>query len=175
MSRAAAKKYAKVLVANGDKKKVEETKAFLLALSSLFKEPKFKDTVLSPLVSLEEKTELIVGKDNKNTVLVNLVKLLIEKDRLELIPGIYEELRYADAVAANAYEGYVYSSVSVDDATMAELKANIAKKFDSSIDFKQVKSDVEGFRVEVPDLGIEVSFAQDRLKSQLIQHILRGI
>ena len=175
MSRSAAKKYAKVLVANGDKAKVAETKEYLLALKALFKNPKFKDTVLSPLVSMDDKVSLLVGKENKNVVLTNLIKLLIEKNRLELIPSIYEELRYADAVAANSYEGYVYSSVAVDDATMAELKTNIAKKFDSTIDFKQVKSDEEGFRVEVPDLGIEVSFAQDRLKSQLIQHILRGI
>jgi hypothetical protein len=69
----------------------------------------------------------------------------------------------------------VYAAQDIDADTMNELKTNIAKKVDSAIDFKQIKSDEEGFRVEVPDLGIEVSFSQGRLKSQLIQHILRGI
>ena len=58
---------------------------------------------------------------------------------------------------------------------MRQLTGNISKKVDAKIDFKQLKSDEDGFRVEVPDLGIEVSFSQARLKSQLIQHILRGI
>lgn len=175
MSRSAAKKYAKVLTQNSNKELVAEAKEYLLALTSLFKSAKFKDTVLSPLVSMEEKSELLLGKDNKNQVLTNLIKLLIEKDRVALIPAIYEELRYADAVASNKFEGFVYAAQEIDAATMDELKNNIAKKVDSEIDFKQVKSEEDGFRVEVPDLGIEVSFSQGRLKSQLIQHILRGI
>jgi len=175
MGRSAAKKYAKVLTQNSNKDQVIEIKEYLLALTSLFKNGKFKDTILSPLVSLEDKSTLLLGKDNKNQTLVNLINLLIETDRLELIPYIYEELRMADALASNTFEGYVYAAQEVDAATMDELKTNISKKFDSTIDFKQVRSDEEGFRVEVPDLGIEVSFSQGRLKSQLIQHILRGM
>jgi F0F1-type ATP synthase delta subunit len=175
MGRAAAKKYAKVLTQNANKEQVNEVKTYLLALTSLFKSAKFKDTILSPLVSLSDKNELLLGKENKNQTLVNLVNLLVETDRLELIPYIYEELRMADAMASNKFEGFVYTAQEIDAATMNELRTNIAKKFDSTIDFKQVRSDEEGFRVEVPDLGIEVSFSQGRLKSQLIQHILRGI
>lgn len=174
MSRSAARKYAKVLAANGDKSKVEATKEYLLAVSSLFKEPKFRDTILSPLVSTEEKVALLV-EGEKNAVLSNLIKLLVEKDRLELVPYIYEELRLLDAMEANTFQGYVYASVDVDDATMDELKTNISKSIDASIDFERVKSDEDGFRVEVPDLGLEVSFSEARLKSQLIDHILRGI
>jgi len=175
MSRSAAKKYAKVLTHNSNKDQVNETKEYLLAVAALFKNPKFRDTVLSPLVSVDEKCNLLLGADNKNQVLTNLIKLLVEKDRIELIPYIYEELRFADATASNRFEGFVYSAQEIDSATMDELKSNISKKVDSTIDFKQVKSDEDGFRVEVPDLGIEVSFSQARLKSQLIQHILRGI
>jgi F-type H+-transporting ATPase subunit delta len=175
MSRSAAKKYAKVLTQQSNKEQVNEAKEYLLAITTLFKNPKFKDTVLSPLISVEEKSALLLGQDNANQLLTNLVKLLLEKDRIALIPYIYEELRYADAVASNRFEGFVYAAQDVDAATMDELKNNISKRVDSTIDFKQVKCDEEGFRVEVPDLGIEVSFSQERLKSQLIQHILRGI
>ena len=175
MSRSAAKKYAKVLTQNSNKEQVSQAKEYLLALTTLFKSAKFKNTVLSPLVSMEDKSELLLGKDNKNQVLSNLIKLLIEKDRIALIPAIYEELRFADAVASNRFEGFVYSANDIDAETMEQLKKNIAKKVDSTIEFKQVKTENEGFKVEVPDLGIEVSFSQGRLKSQLIQHILRGI
>lgn len=175
MSRSSAKKYAKILTQSSKKEEVAEAKAYLLAITALFKQPKFKDTILSPLVTAEEKRELLIGKASKNKTLENLLFLLIEKDRVALIPYIYEELRLADAVASQKFEGYVYSSHTVDAATMDELQNNISKKFDSTIDFKQVKSEQDGFKVEVPDLGIEVSFSQDRLKSQLITHILRAI
>jgi len=174
MSRSAAKKYAKVLTQNANKEMVKETKEYLLALSALFRDAKFKDSVLSPLVSAEEKSALLIG-ESSNQILNNLIKLLVEKNRLGLIPYIYEELRLAEAVESNNFEGYIYSSTELDSATVSELTENISKKVDSKIDFKQIKSDEEGFRVEVPDLGIEASFSQERLKSQLIQHILRGI
>lgn len=175
MSRSAAKKYARILTQSSKKEEVAEAKSYLLSLTSLFKMPKFKDTILSPLVSTEEKSTLLLGKDTKNKTLSNLINLLIEKNRVALIPYIYEELRLADAVVSNKFEGYVYSAHDVDAATMSKLKDGISKRFEATIDFKQVKSDLDGFRVEVPDLGIEVSFSQDGLKSQLITHILRGI
>lgn len=175
MGRSAAKKYAKVLTQNANKDQVNGVKEYLKALAALFKSAKFKDTVLSPLVSAEEKSTLLLGKENGNQTLSNLIKLLIETNRLELIPYIYEELRLADAVASNRFEGFIYSAQDIDKATLDELKSNVSRKYDATIDFKQVRSDEEGFRVEVPDLGIEVSFSQGRLKSQLIQHILRGI
>lgn len=175
MSRAAAKKYAKVLIQNTSKDEIVEIKDFLSSIVSLFKDSKFKHTILSPLVTMDEKYEMLLGKQAPKNTLANLIRLLIEKDRIELIPHIYEELRLAQAVESNSFNGFVYSSQELDPKTIDELKNSISKKVNARVDFKQIKSNNIGFKAEVPDLGLEISFSQARLKSQLIQHILRGI
>ena len=175
MSRTAAKKYAKVILENDNKDEVQNVRVSLKALCDLFGEEKFKDTVLSPLVSREDKVMLLLGDNNDNTILKNLILLLIEKDRLSLIPYIYDELRLALAREMNRYDGYIYSNEDIDSETLSELTDNISKKFNCEIDFKKVKMQESGFKVEVPDIGIEASFTKDRFKSSLIEHILRGI
>ena len=174
MSRAAAKKYAKVLLNNTDEETLNTLKSYLKSLSSLFKEEKFKDIILSPLVSSEDKFNFL-NANNNNKTLTNLLNLLIEKDRISLIPFIYEELRVAEAVKNNQFDGFIYTAGDVDSKTVEELTKNIEQKTGAKINFKLQKDEIDGFKVEVPDLGIEASFSNDRLKQQLISHILRGI
>jgi len=174
MSRAAAKKYAKVLLNNTDEKTLQDLKSYLQSLSSLFKEEKFKDTILSPLVKSEDKLNILTA-NNENKTLKNFLNLLIEKDRVSLIPFIYEELRVAEAIKNNQFDGFIYTAGDVNSETIQELTKNIEQKTNAKINFKLQKDEIDGFKVEVPDLGIEASFSNDRLKQQLISHILRGI
>jgi len=174
MSRAASKKYAKVLLANKESSELGEIKDFLHSLANMFKESKFRDIILSPLVSADDKIAILVA-NSENEQLKNLLRLLVEKDRLSLIPDIYEELRVAEATRNNRFEGIIYTSTDVKSEVIDELKKNIEKKINAQIDFVIKKSDISGFKVEVPDIGIEASFSNDRLKQQLISHILRGI
>ena len=174
MSRAAAKKYAKVLLNNTDEKTLQDLKSYLQSLSSLFKEEKFKDTILSPLVKSEDKLNILTA-NNENKTLKNFLNLLIEKDRISLIPFIYEELRVAEAIKNNQFDGFIYTAGDVNSETIQELTKNIEQKTNAKINFKLQKDEIDGFKVEVPDLGIEASFSNDRLKQQLISHILRGI
>ena len=174
MSRAAAKKYAKVLLSNTDEETLESVKEYLKSISNLFKEAKFRDTILSPLVKSEDKLN-ILNVNDENVVLKNLLNLLIEKNRISLMPFIYEELRVAEAVRNNQFDGFIYVTEDINQETIQELTKNIEKKTNAKINFKLQKDKIDGFKVEVPDLGIEASFSNDRLKQQLISHILRGI
>ena len=37
------------------------------------------------------------------------------------------------------------------------------------------KSDYNGIKIELEDLGVEASFSMDRLKAQMIEYILKAI
>jgi F0F1-type ATP synthase delta subunit len=75
----------------------------------------------------------------------------------------------------NQFDGFIYTAGDVNSETIQELTKNIEQKTNAKINFKLQKDEIDGFKVEVPDLGIEASFSNDRLKQQLISHILRGI
>jgi F-type H+-transporting ATPase subunit delta len=45
----------------------------------------------------------------------------------------------------------------------------------STIKLTQTQSDVEGIRVPVEDLGIEVNFSKQRVKEQLIDFITKSL
>lgn len=55
------------------------------------------------------------------------------------------------------------------------MEENFSKKFNSKIKLDGSKSDYNGVKVELDDLGVEVNFSIDRLKSQMSEYILKAI
>ena len=58
---------------------------------------------------------------------------------------------------------------------MQELSSGLSKKFDSTISLSYVKTDFDGIKVDVVDLGIEIDFSKTRINSQIIEHIVKAI
>ena len=105
----------------------------------------------------------------------NLIKLLVEKKRINIIPAIAQELKKDIAASTKTYEGVVYSDSKIDDKTMQELSSSLSKKFDLNISLVFVEKDFNGIKVDVEDLGIEINFAKSRINSQMIEHIIKAI
>ncbi len=55
------------------------------------------------------------------------------------------------------------------------LEESFSKKFDAKINLVNQKSGYPGIRISLEDLGIEVSFSLERLKTQMTEHILKAI
>jgi len=108
-------------------------------------------------------------------VLTNFIKILGENKRLDLIPAIAKVLNAELQKASNKYEGIVKSAKALDDKELGKLEQTLAKYTGSEISLKQEKSDLDGLRVSVDDLGIEVNFSKQRVKEQLIDFIKKSL
>ena len=171
-----AKKYVNALLKSCNDSEIEIIENSIKELSKAFSSSKFKEIILSPDITSEQKEEFILSLvDSKDEKLVNLMKLLASNERLFLIPEIAKELKYQISLKNNPYEGEIISNFEIGKEQIAKLEENFGKKFNANIKLEAKVSDYSGIKIQLDDLGVEVSFSLDRLKSQMVEHILRAI
>jgi F-type H+-transporting ATPase subunit delta len=176
MSTVIAKKYVSALADSMDDKSLVSTLASLASIVPAFANKKFNNILSSSDVS-NEKRELFVLSllDKPSEKLSNFIKLLSANGRLVDIPSIVKELSSTIALKNNQYEGLLISNVKIDEKEIKEIENNISKKLGSTIKLTNEVTDYPGMKVEVESLGIEISFSNDRLKSQIADHILKSL
>ena len=170
-----AKRYAQAL--SSVSKDIPGVLEVLNVLSDAVSVPEIRSILASPIVSGDKKTEMILASfgGNANAHLVNFIKILGENKRLELIPAITRVLNADQQRVSNEYEGVLKSASSLDEAALAGLEETLKKYTGSTIKLKQEKTDLDGLRVSVDDLGIEVNFSKQRVKEQLIDFIKKSL
>lgn len=169
-----AKRYAKAL--SSVSKDLSGVLEVLNVLSEVVSSTEIKSTLTSPIISSEDKTGMILSAlSESDETLVNFIKILGENGRLDLIPAITKVLNSDQQRASNSYEGVLKSTSSLDEAAVADLEATLKKYTGSMIRLTQEKSDFDGVRVSVDDLGIEVNFSKQRVKEQLIDFIKKSL
>ncbi|MEW6552431.1 MAG: F0F1 ATP synthase subunit delta [Campylobacterota bacterium] len=170
------KRYAKALV---DGKNIGDLEAKINELNQInaaFADDKFVSIVNSVEVSSHKKVELILSflsDANKGTT--NLIKLLGENRRLDIIPALVEELKRELFVMKNSYEGTVYAKEALNASYIASLEQEFGKKFNVTLKLNQKVCDYDGIKVDIDGLGVEIGFSKERLKSQMMNHILKAI
>lgn len=172
-----AKRYVKALASLMDAEALTNTKTLFDALCDAYKEKRFANVINDPQIeeSAKEALLLAVVEAAKSEAVNNLIKLLVEKRRLALIPAIAEGLRLELAAMNKTYEGKVFSNSAVEASTLEALSKDLGKKMDATITLAFVETDYDGIKVEVEDLGVEVSLSKTRMNAQLIEHILKAI
>ncbi|PHS38516.1 MAG: ATP synthase F1 subunit delta [Sulfurovum sp.] len=169
-----AKRYAQALssVSKNIKDIAEELNVLTEAVSS----EEVMSALTSPIVSPEKKTEMILSaiSDDDNT-LVNFIKILGENRRLDLIPAISKVLNADLRKESNKYKGVLKSKKKLDKEELSKLEETLKRYTGSTIKLKQEKTDLDGLRVSVDDLGIEVNFSKQRVKEQLIDFIKKSL
>jgi len=169
-----AKRYAQAL--SSVSKDLPGIVEVLNVLSEAISSAEIKSTLISPIISSESKTEMILSAlSDDDSTLVNFIKVLGENKRLDLIPAITKVLNTDQQRVSNEYEGVLKSTSSLDQAALADLEKTLEKYTGSKIKLTQEKSDIEGLRVSVDDLGIEVNFSKQRVKEQLIDFIKKSL
>jgi F-type H+-transporting ATPase subunit delta len=169
-----AKRYAKALSAST--KDVKSLVAKLNVLSEVLSSSDIQTVLLSPIVDADKKTQMVLASlDKKDKVLINFIKLLGEKKRLDILPAITKVLNAEIQKEANVYEGIVTSGKKLDEKKVQKLEKTLAKYTGATIKLNQEKSDLDGLRVSVEDLGIEVNFSKERVKEQLIDFIKKSL
>ncbi len=177
MNELIAKKYVKALTGAFDLASLENLAEVMDALADALKEPQIAKVINAPQVSKEKRAEILVAaiEQSGSKEVENFVRLLALKDRIALVGDIAEVLRKYIADQKKSYSGVVYSDSEVDEKVLGELGEGLGKKFDSTISLRFEKSDFDGIKVDVEDLGIEISFSKSRINNQIVEHILKAI
>ncbi len=171
-----AKRYVKALIESCDEKELEEIEAYLMALATLFKDWKVKEVLISPEVSEEEKLKLLLEPlQGANKKLVNLIKLLAQKGRLNIIPAMARELKDRLALMKRSFEGRVYSEFELSKDELAKIEEALEKRLQAKVKLSQGEEKYDGIKVEVDTVGVEIEFSKSKIKKQLIENILKAI
>jgi len=172
-----AKRYVKALKGSSDIGLLEDVSMVLSSLAESFKDDKFIAIIDNPNVSANDKSEILLEavKSAKSNQINNLIKLLVENKRINIIPAMAEEMRKYLAKSTRIYQGIIYSDSDIDDKLISELSNSLGKKLDSTISLVFVKNDFDGIKVDIDDLGIEINFSKARINSQMIEHIVKAI
>jgi len=173
-----AKRYVNALVDSTTKKQRADFSKVLLSMSEAFSDAIVSEKLASPLLSNDQKTTMVVdglGED-ADVKLLNFIKIIGENGRLDLLPVIAKVLKQAIQIETNKYEGVVTTSTKLKAAELKELQASLSTYTNgASIKLTQEISDLEGIKVSVEDLGIEVNFSKQRVKEQLIDFITKSL
>ena len=172
-----AKRYIKALKSSSDLESMKEMASIFSALADSFKDVKFINIFDNPNVSAQDKSSILLDavKNANSDKINNLIKLLVENKRINVIPAIAKELKKDVANSTKTYDGVVYSDSVIDTKIIEGLGAGLSKKFNSKISLASVKNDFNGIKVDVEGLGIEINFSKDRIDSQIIEHIIKAI
>ncbi|MBN2825979.1 MAG: F0F1 ATP synthase subunit delta [Campylobacterales bacterium] len=172
-----ARRYVKALLEVTPQNKKADYIQTLNALSDAFVSSNIAEILDSPIVSSEDKLNMIMEALG-NTIddkMSNFIKILADKKRLTLIPSITSIINKQIQKQSNEYKGIVISNEALSQASMVSLQETLAKYTGSKIELAQVSGEVDGMKVSVEDLGIEVSFSRDRVKQQLIDYIKKSL
>jgi F-type H+-transporting ATPase subunit delta len=172
-----AKKYIKAIKSGSDEASMENIATIFSVLADSFKDEKFNSVINNPNVSKEDKTGILLEavKSAASETVNNLIRLMVEKNRINAIPAFAEELRKDLAHTTKKYSGIVYSDSEVDAKVMQDLSEGLSKKFDSTIELSFEKADFDGIKVDVEDLGVEIDFSKSRINEQMLEHIIKAI
>lgn len=172
-----AKRYVKALMIGRDNASLTAIYEQLKQIATAYNDDKFLAILSSSDINGTQKVELVLSfvEGDTSNEFKNFIKLLGEKSRLDIIPDIVDTLENELAVLNNSYTGVIYTNkeLSVDD--VEKLRAQFAAKFDVELKLEQNVCDYDGLKVDIDGLGCEVAFSKERLKSQMIEHILKAV
>ena len=170
-----AKKYACALIQHFDTKDLEEIAALFHGASQAFALEKFRDIVHSPYVAREQKKNLLLSLFNNDERLDSFLNLLIENGRLDILPFIGDVIQSHLRMLGNSYRAVLYAPKNLDSDTVSGIVKNLSGRLGVNLDVEQVSAKVDGIRLIVEDLGVEISFLKKRFFENLKSHIVKSI
>ncbi len=171
-----AKRYVKALLEVISAEQKITYSQILNSIASIFNNKSISTKINSPLISSDKKVSFILdGVRDADSSLINFIKILGENDRLNLIPTIAKSLNQELQKESNNYSGIVTSRNELNSSEIEELENSLKSYTGSTIKLTQRESNLDGIKVTVDDLGIEVNFSKQRVKEQLIDFITKSL
>jgi F-type H+-transporting ATPase subunit delta len=167
-------KYTKALMASLNKEEQKEIFEALKKLAILSKNSKFMLILKSPLLKTEEKLKFIQNiTECSNKKFINFVKILNENKRIDLIKDIFKNYHAKLSISNNTFDGTAEGHIS--EETLKALEDKLSSKFNAVIKLSLKEKDINGIKVFVDVLNVEVSIDENRIKQDIITDILKAI
>ncbi len=177
MENLVAKRYAKALMGI-EGISLEDVNEQLGALAEAIESSsELKEFLESPLISSSKKFDAIIAplKEKLDPKVFTLLELMAQKNRLALIPELKEILTKEIRVASNHFVGTVESADKIEQELIDKLAKKLEMYSGADIDLEVKESDIDGVKVEVSDLGLELHFSKESAKKALIEHIQKAL
>jgi len=167
-------KYTKALLLSLKKEEVAPTYEAMAKIASVVKNSKFILIIKSPLISVEEKVKILSQiAEYNNPKFLNFLKIILENKREDLLKEVYLNLYEKVSFYFNSFNGKVEGNITED--VLKDIEDKLSKKFNANIKLSSEKRDINGIKVFVDVLNIEVAINEAKIKSNLIDHILKAI
>lgn len=169
-----AKRYAQAILTQ---KNADEFYELLSTLVGAFSLEKFKAILNSSQISKDEKLKFISScLDKGKPNFMNFLKILAQNSRLNLIPQIAQELGRQKALKAQIYEGVVHSPKALHKKELDELEKKLSQKFKLTIRLRnETNAATQGIKISLDELGYELGFSMQALKSKMSEYILKTL
>lgn len=156
-----ARPYAEALyevARNGD---LHKTSAQLDALQAVTSDPQLRQFADGPKVEASQVFDLIgsVTRGELSPSVQNLLRMVIENDRLAALPEIARQFRQLVAEQSGVWEAQIYSAFPIDDAQLGQVVAALETRFGRKLKASVVVDPelIGGIRVVVGDEVLDTS------------------
>jgi len=167
-------KYAKAFLASLSEEEIAPAYEAIARIALVAKDPKFILIVKSPLLSIEDKVQKLAEiAEYDNPKFLNFLKIVLENKREDLFKEIHTSLYEKVSRYFNTYAGVVEGKIS--EETLKEIENKLSEKFNATIKLQLNEKDINGIKVFVDILNVEVALSEDKIKSDLINNILKAI
>ncbi len=133
----------------------------LQLLAGVSADARIKAAVDNPKLALEQKQALFttVLGDRLGTAVQNFVRVLLEADRIKLLPQINEQFQALKREAEQVAQATIVSAFPLTDAQRADIQAALAKRYGRTIELieRTDNSLIGGARILVGDQVIDRS------------------
>jgi len=177
MSSLIAKKYANALLGIDGLSLDTVLEQLSSIAQTITKDEAVQEFLNSPLANKEAKYKVIVEplKDSLDEKVVNLLTLMSNKGRLNLIPDLVDILGQEIQAKNGTYTGTVETSDDIDTSLIEKLEKKLSAYSNSNVKLTAQKSDIDGIRAEVRDLGLELNFSKESIKRALLEEIAKAL
>ena len=167
-------KYTKALLLSLKEEEIIPTYEAMAKIASVAKDNKFILIIKSPLLSIDEKVKILSQiAEYNNPKFLNFLRIVLDNKREDLLKEIYLNLYEKVSFYFNSFNGKVEGNIS--EEVLKEIEDKLSKKFNANIKLLLKKSDISGIKVFVDVLNVEVAINEEKIKSNLIDYILKAI
>lgn len=171
-----AKRYLKAILKSWKTEDLDGLLKELEKIACATKNDKFSDLMHSPYVSFQDKQQLLLALiESKDKKVSNLLSLLLENKRLEVIPYLCEELKGFISQTHNFYKGVVYAKEKMNDAEVLKIRDSLAKRLNIGLELICQETHKDEIALVIDGLDVEISFSNERFLNDLKSHILKAI
>lgn len=161
MAGIAAKSYCDALfeIAKEENKLDIYKEQLLLVKDTMASDTKFVSVMNHPKIHKEEKKQLLetIYEGNIEHMLLNFLKILVDKNRFRILPDITKEFVKCYNVENHIQVVYVNSATALDDEQIAKLKVALMNKLNQKVELVlRVDEDLmAGIRIKINDQIID--------------------